>query len=85
VRYKDTDGKDERTESDVQAGTGPGETLTPDAADQPLRFQGFSYDSGVKDVRHARPAEPPQAGRFLTQDRFESSSGDFNLVADPLT
>ena len=63
----------------------PEERLSAEAKDNPFRFQGFYYDSGVKDydmqARHYRPA----VGRFTSQDRFESARGDFNLQSDPLT
>jgi len=65
--------------SDVNGG------LSDEAKDQPMRFQGFYANSGVRSYDMRARQYLPQAGRFLTQDRFESSSGDFNLVADPLT
>ncbi|HWT94458.1 MAG TPA: RHS repeat-associated core domain-containing protein, partial [Solirubrobacteraceae bacterium] len=74
-------GKDEKSAGE----TAPGSSLTPEAKDQPFRFQGFYYDSGVKTYDMRARQYLPQAGRFLTQDRFESASGDFNLVSDPLT
>jgi RHS repeat-associated protein len=37
-----------------------------------------TYDMQARSYR-------PEIGRFLTADRFESASGDFNLAADPLT
>lgn len=75
-------GKDEKSSTSE---TSPGSSLTPEAKDQPFRFQGFYYDSGVKTYDMRARQYLPQAGRFLTQDRFESASGDFNLVSDPLT
>jgi RHS repeat-associated protein len=56
-----------------------------DAKDNPFRFQGFYYDSGVKSYdMHARHYRP-DVGRFLSQDRFASAAGDQNLQSDPLT
>lgn len=55
------------------------------ARNNPFRFQGFYYDSGIQAYdMQARPYRP-DIGRFLTADRFESALGDFNLQSDPLT
>ena len=56
-----------------------------EACDQPFRFQGFYYDSGIKTYDMQARAYRPDIGRFLTSDRYESSAGDFNLQSDPLT
>jgi RHS repeat-associated protein len=63
----------------------PNAGYSTDAKDNPLRFQGFYYDSGVKLYDMQARAYRPQVGRFLTADRFESSDADFELEADPLT
>ena len=63
----------------------PESALSEDAKENPFRFQGFYYDSGVKIYDMQARNYRPEIGRFLTADRFESSSGDFNLEADPLT
>ncbi|WP_445148359.1 RHS repeat-associated core domain-containing protein [Baekduia sp. Peel2402] len=59
--------------------------VSGDAATNPLRFNGFDYDAGVKtydmQVRDYRPS----AGRFLQTDRYESAQSDLSLIADPLT
>ncbi len=59
--------------------------LSKAAKDNPVRFQGFTYDSSADlydmQARHYRP----EVARFLTRDRYESSSLDFELEADPLT
>ena len=61
------------------------EGLSQEAKDNPFRFQGFYYDSGVKSYdMHAR-AYRPEVGRFLSQDIYASASGDQALQADPLT
>jgi len=59
--------------------------LSDEAKDNPFRFEGFYYDSGLKtyDMR-ARPYRP-DVGRFMTQDRFEASAGDLTLQSDALT
>jgi len=59
--------------------------LSEEAKDNPFRFEGFYYDSGLKsyDMR-ARPYRP-DIGRFVTQDRFEASTGDLTLQSDALT
>jgi RHS repeat-associated protein len=59
--------------------------LSDDAKENPFRFQGHYYDSGVKTYDMRARSYRPDIGRFLTADRFEAASGDFNLVADPLT
>lgn len=65
--------------SDLDAG------LSQDAQDNPFRFQGFYYDSGVKTYdMHARHYRP-QTQRFLSRDLYASASGDQALQADPLT
>ena len=59
--------------------------MSAQACEQPFRFQGFYYDSGIKTYDMQARAYRPDIGRFLTSDRYESSAGDFNLQADPLT
>ena len=59
--------------------------MSDEACDQPFRFQGFYYDSGIKTYDMQARAYRPDIGRFLTSDRYESSAGDFNLQSDPLT
>jgi len=59
--------------------------LDPAAKDNPIRFEGFRYDSGLKTYDMQARQYRPDIGRFLTQDRFESASGDLNLQSDPLT
>ena len=59
--------------------------LDEDAKDNPFRFEGFYYDSGVKTYdMHARHYRP-EIGQFLSSDQFESAAGDMALQADPLT
>jgi RHS repeat-associated protein len=59
--------------------------LGKQAQDNPFRYEGFYYDSGVKTYDMQARNYRPDIGRFLSQDRFESARGDFNLQADPLT
>jgi RHS repeat-associated protein len=59
--------------------------LSDEAKDNPFRFQGFYFDSGIKSYdMHARSYRPDTA-RFLSQDRFEAAVGDQLLQSDPLT
>jgi RHS repeat-associated protein len=67
--------------ADEEKGAG----LTDVACDQPFRFEGFYYDSGVKTYDMQARAYRPDIGRFLSTDRYESSAGDFDLQADALT
>ncbi len=60
-------------------------TLTGDARNNPMRFEGFYYDSGVKTYDMQARQYRPDTGRFLSQDRYEAAQGDLNLQADPLT
>lgn len=62
-----------------------GEPSDQAAAANPIRFEGFRYDSGIKTYDMQARQYRPDVGRFLTQDRFEASSGDFSLQSDPLT
>ena len=71
--------RDAPAEADAEA------QLSVDARENPFRFQGFHYASGVKTYdMQARPYRP-DVGRFLTADRYEAARADFNLQADPLT
>ena len=59
--------------------------LSQDARDNPFRFEGFYYDSGVKTYdMHARHYRP-ELGQFLGRDQYASASGDQALQSDPLT
>lgn len=61
------------------------QALDPRAQDNPFRFEGFYYDSGVKTYdMHARAYEAASA-HFLSADTFESAAGDQALTADALT
>jgi RHS repeat-associated protein len=59
--------------------------LSDAAKDNPFRFEGFYYDSGVKTYDMQARNYRPDIGRFLSQDRYESAAGDELLQADPLT
>lgn len=59
--------------------------LSQAAKDNPFRFEGFYYDSGVKTYDMQARQYRPDVARFLSQDRFESATGDQFLQADPLT
>ncbi|HEX8648748.1 MAG TPA: RHS repeat-associated core domain-containing protein, partial [Thermoleophilaceae bacterium] len=68
-----------------QAGDPAEDELDPAARENPFRFQGQYYDSGVKTYdMHARQYAP-DVGRFQSADRFEDASADMNIVSDPLT
>ncbi|HEX8771485.1 MAG TPA: RHS repeat-associated core domain-containing protein, partial [Acidimicrobiales bacterium] len=63
----------------------PDAGLSGEAKDNPFRFEGFYYDSGVKTYdMHARQYRP-EVGRFLSRDVYASAAGDQALQADPLT
>ena len=59
--------------------------LSPEAQENPFRFQGFyrDQDTGTYDMQ-ARTYRP-ETGRFLQQDRFENPQADLTLASDPLT
>jgi RHS repeat-associated protein len=59
--------------------------LNGEADDNPFRFEGFYYDSGVQTYDMLARAYRPDVGRFLTQDRYASASQDLLLQADALT
>lgn len=59
--------------------------MSGDAATNPLRFNGFDYDSAVKTYDMQARDYRPSVGRFLQSDRYESAQSDLSLVADPLT
>ena len=63
----------------------PETNLGPEAKDNPFRYEGFYYDSGVKTYDMGARQYDSYRGQFLSQDRFESARGDLNLQADPLT
>ncbi|MCW2986565.1 MAG: repeat protein, partial [Conexibacter sp.] len=66
---------------DVDANAG----MSGDAATNPLRFNGFDYDSAVKTYDMQARDYRPSVGRFLQSDRYESAQSDLSLIADPLT
>ncbi|MCW2985301.1 MAG: hypothetical protein JWR63_2871 [Conexibacter sp.] len=66
---------------DVDANAG----MSGDAATNPLRFNGFDYDSAVKTYDMQARDYRPSVGRFLQSDRYESAQSDLSLVASPLT
>jgi RHS repeat-associated protein len=59
--------------------------MSGDAATNPLRFNGFDYDSAVKTYDMQARDYRPSVGRFLQSDRYESAQSDLSLIADPLT
>jgi RHS repeat-associated protein len=59
--------------------------LNSEAQDNPFRYEGFYYDSGVKTYDMLARPYRPEVGRFLTQDRYASASQDLLLQSDPLT
>ena len=62
------------------------ETELPEAAQEnPFRFEGFYYDSGIQSYDMQARQYRPDVGRFLSQDRFEAAGADLQLQSDPLT
>jgi RHS repeat-associated protein len=59
--------------------------LSAAAKDNPFRFEGFYYDSGVRTYDMQAREYRPSIGRFLAEDHFEAAVGDQFLQADPLT
>jgi RHS repeat-associated protein len=59
--------------------------LSRTARENPFRFEGFYFDSGVKSYDMQAREYRPDSGRFLSQDRYESAAADQMLQADPLT
>jgi RHS repeat-associated protein len=59
--------------------------LASAAATNPLRFNGFDYDSAVKTYDMQARDYRPSVGRFLQADRYEQAQSDLSLVADPLS
>ena len=68
-----------------QAGERDDPGLSEGAKDNPFRFQGFYYDAGIKTYDMQARNYRPDIGRFVSQDRYESSQGDQLLTSDPLT
>lgn len=71
--------------SPTPAGSDIENQLTDDAKANPLRFQGFIYDSALKTYDMQARAYRPEVGRFQTADRLEDSAQDLSLETDPLT
>ncbi|HEX8122223.1 MAG TPA: RHS repeat-associated core domain-containing protein [Solirubrobacteraceae bacterium] len=63
----------------------PDSALSTQAHENPFRYEGFYFDSGVKSYDMQAREYRPDSGRFLSQDRFESAVDDQFLQADPLT
>ncbi|MDA0178749.1 polymorphic toxin-type HINT domain-containing protein [Solirubrobacter phytolaccae] len=61
------------------------DTPSPEAGENPFRFQSHHYDSGLQTYDMQARAYLPSFGRFTTADRFEDALGDFALQSDPLT
>ncbi|MCW3002037.1 MAG: hypothetical protein JWQ20_1335 [Conexibacter sp.] len=59
--------------------------LASAAATNPLRFNGFDYDSAVKTYDMQARDYRPSVGRFLQADRYEQAQSDLSLIADPLS
>ena len=55
------------------------------AQDNPFRFESHYYDSGIESYDMQAREYRPDAGRFLSQDRFAAAAGDLALQSDPLT
>ena len=74
----DPDTPEDETES-AEAG------LSKEAQDNPFRFQGHYYDSGVDAYDMQARSYLPQAAQFSGEDRYEAAGGDLALQSDPLT
>ncbi|MDX6587266.1 MAG: hypothetical protein QOI31_1739 [Solirubrobacterales bacterium] len=72
-------------ENKVDADHDPEEPLSTEASDNPFRFQGHYYDSGVKSYDMKARSYLPELGRFMGEDRYEASGADLTLQQDPLT
>jgi RHS repeat-associated protein len=81
----DPDGKSAKYEYDPYGDLENPDTLNEEAEDNPFRFEGFYFDSGVKSYDMQARAYRPDVGRFLTQDRYASASQDLLLQSDALT
>lgn len=67
-------------------GDDQGDTPTTQIAqDNPIRFQGFVFDSTTRQYDMQARQYQPEIARFLTIDQFELGAGDQALQADPLT
>jgi RHS repeat-associated protein len=55
------------------------------ASYNPFRFQGFYADSDVSTYDMVARAYRPDVQQFLSQDRFQSATGDLTLQQNPLT
>jgi RHS repeat-associated protein len=76
-------GESEKFTADVSEKEDPG--LSRDAKENPFRFEGFYFDSGVKSYDMQAREYRPDVGRFLSVDRYESAAAELMLQADPLT
>ncbi len=79
------DGESERYKYDPYGDSTNETSLTPGAKANPLRFEGFYYDAGLKTYDMRARVYRPDVGRFLTQDRYEAAAADLNLQVDPMT
>jgi len=79
------DGKSDAYKYDPYGDSANETSLSPGAKANPLRFEGFYYDAGLKTYDMRARVYRPDIGRFLTRDRYEAASADVNLQTDPLT
>jgi RHS repeat-associated protein len=59
--------------------------LSPEAQDNPFRFEGFYYDRGPQAYDMQAREYLPDIGRFLSPDRYEDPTRDLALQLDPRT
>jgi RHS repeat-associated protein len=74
-------------EDDLKDPNHDGDTADSDAGavDNPFRFQGHYYDSGVATYDMRARSYLPSIARFTGADRYESAGTDLTLQSDPLT
>lgn len=68
VRHRASQGANKAPDPAATAEKG----LSGDAQSNPMRFEGFYYDSGVKTYDMQARQYRPDTGRFLSQDRYEA-------------
>lgn len=78
-------GTDDTYLLDPYGATGNEKDLSPQAKENPFRFQGHYLDPSVGTYDMQARAYRPALGRFLTQDRFADPAADLTLQTDPLT
>ncbi len=80
-----SDGKSDQYKYDPYGDSLNENSLSSGAKANPLRFEGFYYDPGLKTYDMRARVYRPDVGRFLSQDRYEMARHDLTLQIDPLT